>query len=217
MGIDYNKLILFQGDSITDGGRIKNNNTDLNHQIGHSYAYVISSKLGYKEYDKKYMFMNRGISGNRIADLYCRIQEDIINLRPDIVSILIGVNDAYFHFNNNSGSSPKKYEKIYRLIIEEIKENLPNSKLIICEPFILKGNQNKENYYEWKELISEYQRIVKKLSKEYNIPLVLLQDKFNEMCSVMEPEYWVWDGVHPTEAGHYLIAEEWLKVFDEMK
>ena len=122
--------VLFQGDSITDGGRLKTNTWDLNHQMGHGYASIINSYLGAKYPEKKLEFLNRGISGNRIADLYGRWKEDTLLHNPDVISILIGVNDAYSIVNNESGSEYERFKKIYRLLIEEAKELLSEAEAL---------------------------------------------------------------------------------------
>lgn len=128
------KRILFQGDSITDCGRVREDNV----HVGSGYALLVKSQLGF-ENPGEYEFYNRGISGNRIVDLYARIKRDIINLAPDYISILIGVNDVWHEFSMDNGVDADKFEKIYCMLIEEIREALPNVKIMIMEPFCLKG------------------------------------------------------------------------------
>jgi len=207
------KIVLFQGDSITDGNRYKDKESewDLNHQMGHGYAYVINGRLGVDNINSNLKFINKGISGNRIVDLYARLQEDIINIKPDILSILVGVNECYHEVNSKSGTPPKKFEKVYRLILDEVQEKLPSTKIVLCEPFILPVQQVGENLDVWNSLIKPLQKVVKKLTEEYNVLFVPLQDKFNELCENKEPSYWIWDGIHPTVCGHEIIARQWIK------
>lgn len=204
------KVILFQGDSITDGNRGRDE--DPNHIIGHSYAFIITGKLGLELAEQKPLFINRGISGNRVSDLYARWNEDAISLQPDVISILAGVNDAWGIFFNDPRGASDRFERAYRHLLAETKEVLPQTKLILCEPFTLKVGAPAENWNTWKELITNYQRIVRELAEQFNTLFVPLQEVFDQAAEIAEPSYWIWDGVHPTTAGHELIAREWLKV-----
>lgn len=210
-----NANILFQGDSITDGNRARNE--DLNHILGHGYQYIIAAKLGEEAAEKNYNFLNRGISGNRVVDLYGRWKEDTLNLNPDVLSILIGVNDVGREFEEKMGIDSIKYEKVYRLLLEETKEYNPEIMLILCEPFILPVGNVKANWEKWNEEIVKYQEIVKKLATEYNAVYVSLQVEFNKACEKAEPSYWIWDGVHPTTSGHEIIAKAWMRAVSNIQ
>ena len=204
--------ILFQGDSITDGGRLKDpaRAWDLNHQIGHCYVYNIASLLGARYPERHYEFINRGVSGNRVADLYGRWKEDALNFKPDILSIMIGVNDCGSTIHNNAGSDPERFEKIYQLLIDEMREGNPDVKLVLIEPFLLPVAERKEKWELWHSLIQPLQEKTKQIAERNQAVFVPLQQKFNELCEVREPDYWVWDGVHPTVCGHQIIADQWL-------
>ncbi|WP_207652209.1 SGNH/GDSL hydrolase family protein [Clostridium oryzae] len=207
------KIILFQGDSITDGNRYKKKEElwDLNHHMGHGYAYMVNGKLGTIYTDKDLTFVNRGISGNRIVDVFARLEEDIINIKPDIISFLVGVNDVYAEIDSQSGTKPKMFEAVYCLMLDAIKERLPQSELVICEPFILPvGNVEKERE-AWEAVMSPLQAIAKRVAEDYNAIFIPLQGIFNDLCKLREPSYWSWDGVHPTVCGHQIIADEWIK------
>lgn len=123
--------ILFQGDSITDACRDREND-DI---IGVGYPLLVKAKFGF-EFPGKYEFVNKGISGNRIVDVYARIKRDIINLKPDIMSVLVGVNDVWHEVAVQNGVDADKYFKIYDMLISEIKDALPNIKIMIMEPFV---------------------------------------------------------------------------------
>ena len=118
------KIILFQGDSITDGGRLKGkeNAWDLNHQMGHGYAFLINAAMGCRYPEKNLRFYNRGVSGNRVGDLYGRWMEDTICLKPDILSVMVGINDCGSTLHDGAGSSPARFEKIYQLMLEEARQ-----------------------------------------------------------------------------------------------
>ena len=206
-------LILFTGDSITDGNRYKKKEQewDLNHQMGHSYAYIINGLLGSRYPEKNFRFKNKGVSGNRIIDLYARIDTDLLPIKPDVLSVLVGVNDGPIDKNNYKPTSQKKYEALYRLFLDEVTEALPDTKLILMEPFVCNAGRMKQEYPVWRECVSGYAKTVKRLSEEYKAVFVPLQEEFDKRCEQTEAEYWSWDGVHPTENGHGLIAGEWIK------
>lgn len=205
------KLILFQGDSITDGNRIKTNEWDLNHQMGHGYAFIINAKLGCDYPEKDYRFLNRGISGNRISDLYARWQEHTLCHKPDILSILIGVNDVNHYLEHGNGSLADRYEKNYQLLIDEVKENKADTQIVICEPFVLPVNGKEEYAARMMEHLAPMQEKARLIAQRNGAIFVPLQKKFEEAGAKNGNEYWIWDGVHPTVCGHQLIADEWLK------
>ncbi|MBE6688341.1 MAG: lysophospholipase [Ruminococcaceae bacterium] len=201
--------ILFQGDSITDAGRAR----DSDGYVGVGYPLLVKSALGF-EAPGKYEFFNRGISGNRIVDLYARIKNDIINLKPDVMSILIGVNDVWHEFAESpNGVDAEKYFRIYDMLIEEVKAALPDIKIMILEPFVLKGSGTQDNWEEFDLQVKKRSQMAEKIAQKYNLPFVRLQKGFDERCKNVEPSYWLHDGVHPTPMGHEYIKNEWIKAF----
>ena len=207
--------ILFQGDSITDGNRSRND--DPNHILGHSYAYLIAAALGVQLAELQPLFINRGISGDRASDLYARWNEDAISLRPDWLSILIGVNDAWRMMSQEPSGVTDRYERAYRHILEETKEVLPETKLILCEPFILNTGAPAQEWEAWYAKLQHYQMIARMLAEQYDAVFVPLQETFEQACSRADAAYWLWDGIHPTAAGHELIARKWLDVVQNSK
>lgn len=205
--------ILFFGDSITDMARRR----DVDGQaFGYGVGFVnsIASTLKY-ENPEKYDIINRGIGGHRIVDLYARIKVDVWNHNPDVISILIGINDIWHEIYGENGVDLKRFERVYRMLIEDTQEQLPGVKFILCEPFVLKGSATEEKYEEFLE-VKKYALVVKKLAEEYDIPFVALQEKFDELAEKHGAEHYLYDGVHPDLAGGKLIAEEWLKAFRKM-
>lgn len=207
-----NEIILFQGDSITDMNRGRN--SDPNHLYGHSYVFLLASRLGYEYPEKNLTIYNRGISANRTIDLYSRWKEDALNLKPDVISILIGINDIALEKRNNSGLDSAQYKKVYSLIIEETQEKLQNVQMVLCEPFSFPMvlPEDDRNYME--NEIKKRQEIVRILAEKYKCIFVPLQNEFDK-AYYNHPElgykYWMWDGIHPTAAGHQIIALKWLK------
>jgi len=201
---------LFQGDSITDGNRSRNN--DWNHVMGHGYAYLIASRLWYDHPAKGYHFFNRGVSGNKVSDLASRWQEDTVDIKPDLLSILVGVNDLNSFFNKGDASpvTAAVFESGYRALLQETKEKLPETRIVICEPFLLPVGKVKDDWTAWSTEMNVRQGVVRKLAGEAGAIYVPLQEAFDEACKRAPADYWIWDGIHPMPAGHELIARQWI-------
>jgi lysophospholipase L1-like esterase len=198
--------VLFQGDSITDCGRHREA-VEPNIGLGAGYAMLSAGRLLADHPDKNIRVFNRGISGNRVVDLYARWKIDALNLKPDVLSILIGVNDTWHAFGSNNGVGVERYGRIYHEILTWTLQSLPDVKIVLCEPFVLEFGAVAE---EWLEEIDERRRIVKKLAEEFNLAFVPIQSVLNEALKQAPPEYWLNDGVHPSLAGHQLITDQWL-------
>lgn len=214
------KCVLFYGDSITDA--LRNRNGDDNYR-GSGYATMVSGVLGAAE-PYTYSFINRGIAGNRITDLYARIRVDAINLNPDYMSILVGINGIWHECASHDGVSAEKYEMIYNLLINELKDALPDLKIMILEPFVLHG-RNTCNTEERPDRWEYFQKetalraaAAKRIAEKHNLVFVPLQEKFTKAEATAPDEgYWLYDGVHPSAAGHELIKQAWLEGFKKLK
>ncbi len=208
------KTVLFQGDSITDALRNRESTT-AGWELGHGYPTVVSAILGTK-CPGEYAFHNRGIGGNRIVDVYARIRADIINLKPDYMSLLIGVNDVW-HDDWQNGVDTAKFEKIYRMLLDEVKAALPRIRIMLLGAFVTDGTEMEGRYDTFRAAVAERAEAAKRIAADYNLPYIDLQAVFDEACKKAPANYWTFEGVHPTEPGHGLIANEWLKVFETMK
>jgi lysophospholipase L1-like esterase len=204
-----NFVFLFQGDSITDGNRTRNK--DWNHVMGHGYQYIIASKLWYDFPAKQFHFYNRGISGNKITDLQQRWDADTIDIKPDLLSILIGINDLDAWMNDNTKFTAADFETSYRNLLKQTISALPLVQLVLCEPFILPVGKVKDKWPLYNDEIKKRQAVVKKLSAEFNAIHVPFQQAFNNALKRAPADYWIWDGIHPMPAGHELLALEWMK------
>lgn len=212
------KIILFQGDSITDADRSRTNDLSM----GCGYPTLVSGNLG-MAYPYKFKFFNRGIGGHRVVDLYARIKADMINLKPDYMSILIGINDVWHEIGGHNGVDAEKFELVYGLMIEELLREIPGLKLMLLEPFVLPGNatrSNDENPGRWEYFRSETdlrRAAVKRLAEKYSLVFVPLQERFDAANADAPADgYWLADGVHPTSAGHELIKQAWLEGFAKL-
>lgn len=205
--------ILFQGDSITDGLREKNRDRawDLNHQMGHGYAFLVNARWGAQYPERRFAFINRGISGNRIADLYGRWQEDTVNLRPDVLSILVGINDVGFTMWEQSGSGPERFGRIYQLLLDEARAANPALLPVLMEPFVMPVGDRKDTYQDWLSLLRPLQEQTRLIAERNGAIFIPLQERFERLCQVREASYWVWDGIHPTVSGHQVIADAWME------
>jgi len=207
------KTILFQGDSITDAGR--NREMDGFMGMGTGYPAYVSARLGLDN-PGDYTFYNKGISGNRIVDVYARIKADIINLKPDYMSILIGVNDVWHEFSYQNGVDTAKFEKIYSMLIEEVREALPDIKIMIMEPFMLEGTATGDKAEAFRKEVSEKAAAAKRVAEKYSLPFMELQKDLDELAKKAPNDYWLADGVHPKITFHQYISDKWIKMFKEM-
>jgi lysophospholipase L1-like esterase len=199
--------ILFQGDSITDMNRGRT--TDPNHILGHSYAFLIAAKYGALLPERNLVFLNRGVSGNKVSGLALRWQKDTLDLKPDILSILVGINDA------GQQVPVEDFEKQYDQLLAGTAAAIPNLRLVLGEPFTLPVGKRKEGWEAWRADVQQRQDIVAKLAARYHAALVRYQKVFDEACGRAPAEYWIWDGVHPTYSGHQLMADEWIRTVQE--
>lgn len=205
--------ILFQGDSITDASRVREKDDD----VGCGYPLLVKAQLGLQN-PGKYEFINRGISGDRVVDLYARMEGHIFCVNPDILSILVGVNDVWRNLSPTpTGVNPEKYFKIYDMLVGEVREKLPDCKIMILEPFVLKGEATIEKWENFESEVKNMAEMSRKISEKYNITYVYLQEGFNELSKKAPAEYWLRDGVHPTSMGHEYIKNQWIDAFNKIK
>mgnify|MGYP004533892635 CR=1 FL=1 len=207
--------IVFFGDSITDAGRNREwqDETDGVNGFGMGYVNAVVSELVLRDANK-YVATNSGIGGNRVVDLYARIKKDCWNYNPDVISVLVGVNDVWHEINWKNGVELDRFEKIYRMLLQDTLKVLPNAKIMIIEPFILHGSSTNERYEELL-VTREYAKVAKKLAEELKLPFVATQDKLDDFAAKFGERKVLVDGIHPAMLGARIIANEWLKVFDE--
>lgn len=201
--------LLFQGDSITDGARHRGEGPadPSGEHLGCGYAMITAAKLTLSK--PEMVIRNLGISGNRITDLYARAKEHIWNLEPEVLSILIGVNDTWHERSRSAGVEVERYAKVYRNLLEETKARLPNISFVLCDPFVLDCGVVTEG---WREEVDERRAVVRELATDFSTLHVPFQDAFDRALEVAPPAHWAGDGVHPTPAGHLLMSEAWLDV-----
>lgn len=204
------KTILFQGDSITDVGRNRQDPTDL----GQGYPRFVDGRLGLT-HPGEYRVLNRGISGDRVVDVYARMKADILNLRPDVLSILVGVNDVWHELDWANGVSAPKFKRIYGMLLSEIREALPRTKIILLEPFVLKGEATEPRYSLFRAEVELRAAAVQALAEEFSLPMLPLQSALDRLEPTAPRGWWLYDGVHPTGHFHQYLADAWLSWFRE--
>lgn len=209
ISIQQNDVILFQGDSITDHSR-KRDNMEANNldALGRGYAAVAGGALLNRFADKNIKVYNKGISGNKVPQLDARWQEDCLDLKPTVLSILIGVNDYWHKRNGNYNGSAELYQDQYRKLLDRTLQSLPNVKLIIGEPFAVKNVKHVDD--SWFPEFAAYQEASRNIAKEYKAILIPYQQVFDQAEKKAPGSYWTTDGVHTSVAGINLMAEAWL-------
>lgn len=237
---DKKLRILFTGDSITDVERTtlvrstqewlskdptvtrERMNDAVNGILGTGYPLLVASQLGGEE-PGHFEFLNRGISGNRVVDLDARVKVDCINLKPDVISILIGVNDVWHQLGeDHNGVDAPKFRRVYGEMLKEIYQALPGVKFILLEPYVIPGPSTQGQWEVFRQEVDKRREIVRELAKSFweeqdlHIPVIDTQKLFDEASAKSCPAHWSADGVHPTPAGHWLIAQEWIRCFREL-
>ena len=203
--IGDNDVVLFQGDSITDAERSR---TDLN-DLGYGYAALVAAWFAALHPDKRVTFINRGISGNRAADLRGRWSPDCIDLKPNWVSIMIGINDTWRRYDSNDATTASVYEDNYRALLTGIRQSLPaQTRILLIEPFVLPVPPDRA---AWREDLDPKIAVVRRLAREFGTLYIPLDGLYAAASAQREPAFWADDGVHPSLAGHALIAQAWLR------
>lgn len=208
------RTILFQGDSITDCGRPKGEDAPTGDAaLGNGYVKILAAQLPLAYPELSWKTLNRGISGHKVTQLLARWQIDTLNLQPEILSILIGVNDVWHGLSNRevyNGVKGDLYERTYRLLLDLTLEELPEIQLVLCEPFLLKGNAWTEEFQKEVEIRQE---IVGRLVKDYGTVFVPFQAAFDTALEKFTVQDLAADGVHPTNLGNTVMADAWMSAF----
>jgi len=200
--------VLFYGDSITDAGRLGEDN---NSGLGCGYAALCASLLAARLPELNLRFTNRGISGNRVFDLEARLEEDLLDLEPTVVSVMIGINDTWRRYDSGVLSPIPDFEACYRRILSTVREEL-GARLVICEPFCLPIPPDRTG---WREDLDPRIAAVRRLAVDYGATFVPLDGLFAAAACRKPMDTWLPDGVHPTPAGHRLIADAWIAAVTE--
>ena len=213
MKLPFNKddLILFTGDSITDGCHNQECILADPASLGTGYPSMLAGRLGFEHAELNLQFRNTGISGDRTCDLLTRWEADCTDLKPDWVSILVGVNNTWRRYDADDPTSESDFEAECRELLDRVKSKT-SAKLVLCSPFLLPTD---ESVTRMREDLDPKIKILKKLAEEYGAIWVDFDAEFIAATERQTPAYWAFDGVHPTVAGHMLMADTWLRVVSE--
>jgi len=201
--------ILFQGDSITDVGRDREREGEANQAdaLGHGYPLLLAYELLRDYPDKALAIYNRGVSGNTVPDLAARWQRDCVDLRPSVLSILIGVNDIWHKLDGDFDGTVDSYRRDFTALLASTREALPDVHIVVCEPFALRTGAVDDR---WFPEFDERRRVARDVADAAGAHWVALQSLFDDaVVGTVAPGYWAADGVHPTMAGHSLMARAW--------
>ncbi len=203
--------VLFQGDSITDAGRSRERAGEANAQaaLGNGYAWFAAAGLLVSPTGDRLRVFNRGISGNKVFQLADRWQQDCLDLRPDLLSILIGVNDIWHAKNGKYDGTVATYAHDYDALLVRTRAALPDVRLVICEPFVLRCGAIDDS---WFPEFDHYRKAARDVADRHGARWVPFQTMFDAAIAYAPPEHWAKDGVHPSAAGAALMAQTWLDV-----
>lgn len=195
--------VLFIGDSITDAGRDRIDPDDL----GSGYPRLVAATYTEAHPGDGVRFLNRGISGNRVRDLRARWEVDCLDLAPDVVSVMIGINDTWRRYDSADATSAADFASDYERILALTTDRL-TARLVLVEPFLLPVRPGQD---AWREDLDPKIAVVRRLAREYDATLVPLDTVVTAAATTRDPATLAADGVHPTMEGHALIASCWLE------
>jgi lysophospholipase L1-like esterase len=202
--------ILFQGDSITDAFR-KPEEINPAFQLGNGYAFLVAARLGLRHPERRFEFINRGISGHTVQDVEKRWQADALDHRPDLLSLLIGVNNIIRRQNGSKDIPDAEVLASYRRMLEQMRAQNPRIRFLLMEPFLIEAG---EVTAAWKAALRPIQEGIAAIASEFDAPLIPLQSLFDKALTLAPAAYWAYDGIHATHAGFQLIADAWLETAD---
>lgn len=219
--------VLYIGDSITDGNWGNNstaspsserNHWDMNHIYGSGYMYLCATYYQGNYPEKEYEFFNRGISGNQLSDLEKRWETDVIELKPDVLSVLVGTNDIGYYLKSGKAEpfNFADWENRYRALLDRSLKVNPNLQIILCAPFVENTGtmRQSKDFAERDRFVRGCAEIVKRIAKDYKTVYLPFNDLFDSLLKktpTSKDSYWIWDGIHPTPAGHKCMADMWIK------
>lgn len=201
--------IVFAGDSVTDMGSTNPVGEGLFDNVGRSYVRVIENMLAVYYPEIKIRVTNSGISGNTSRALLQRFDRDVVDLKPDWVSICIGINDVWRQFDSpaipDSHVLPEEYESNVEAMILKVKSNVKG--VFILSPYIMEPNTEDM----MRKRMDEYVSICRKLAEKHNCIFIDFQKMYEEYCQIRHSSYIAWDRIHPNQVGATLMAREFLK------
>ncbi|MBQ8611610.1 MAG: hypothetical protein IJ412_07885 [Oscillospiraceae bacterium] len=225
------EIILFAGDSITDGGR--GLSMDMNHIMGHGFQEHIAGRLAADNLEMQPLFVNKGVSGDTSQKVYSRWAKDVLVYKPTVINLLVGINDISHNLAMPAEQALRKYVNTVEMILQDTFALLPEVSFFLCEPFWMDirekqyegiphpvceadfpygSKRTEEEKLEYRRRVAMMQQALPALAAKYNVTYVPFQDLFDEGAKKVPASYLNWDGVHPTVVGHQLMADRWLHI-----
>ena len=229
----FGQRVVFIGDSVTDGGwgrscdlgrpSAERNHKDQNHIYGHGYMMMCAAHYEAVQPARDWHFFNRGISGDDLLRIEARWDDDVVALRPDVLSMMEGINDVYLHMRNHAGEEFDfaGWESRYRALLDRAREANPDLRIMLGTPFIARVERRNESadYDSCEAAVWRLAEIVTRIAADYDA-VVLRYDELFAGLELVYPSvpvsHWIWDGIHPTMAGHRMMADLWIENFDKM-
>lgn len=203
-------VILFQGDSLTDAGRERERQASNSAaSFGGGYALMAAAHVLCEHADSRFRIFNRGNAGNKVFQLAGRWRRDCLELKPAVVSVLIGVNDFWHKLTGRYDGTVAKYEDDYRQLLTLTRDSLPGVRFVIGEPFAVTGSTVVDE--KWFPEFDEYRSVARKLATEFGAVFIPYQEIFSRAQAIAPVSYWTVDGVHPSMAGASLMAQAWVR------
>jgi len=202
--------ILFQGDSITDAFR-KPEEINPAYQLGNGYAFLVAAQLCATHPERRFEFINRGVSGQAVQHLAERWQADALDVNPDLLSLLVGVNNVIRRNAGQTDIPDAEILELYRSLLDKMRVHNPRCRLLLLEPFLLHAGTVTD---EMVASLRPIQAGIASIALDFDAPLILLQSIFDRAVSRAPAAYWSYDGIHPTHAGFQLIADHWLQTVE---
>ena len=202
--------ILFQGDSITDAFR-KPEEINPAYQLGNGYAFLVAAQLSARHPERLFEFINQGVSGQAVQHLAERWQADALDVNPDVLSLLVGVNNIIHRVHGQSEIPDDEILQLYRSLLDNMRLHNPMCRLLLLEPFLLHTGTVTD---EMVESLRPIQVGIASIARDFDVPIIPLQSDFDRALSRAPAAYWAYDGIHPTHAGFQLIADNWLQTVE---
>jgi lysophospholipase L1-like esterase len=198
--------ILFQGDSITEAFR-KPEEINPAFQLGNGYAFLVAAQLA-RAHPGRFEFFNRGVSGDTVTRITARWQQDALDLKPDVLSLLVGVNDTAASMRGKAGEADGRFADDYRNLLATMREANPAVRLILVEPFVTDVEGCTDG---WRPNLLARQLAIAEIAREFGVAFVPVQSALDAALASAPPAYWAYDGVHLTHAGFQILADVWLQ------
>lgn len=213
------RQLCFIGDSITHAHRRPEEIHDV-YYLGHGYVSRLAGVLGCRHPEADLQITNQGVCGDDVHRLWARWETDCLNLKPDLLSVLIGVNDCVINHIANPDESANEFERLYLRLLRTVRMAQPDVVLVVMEPFALRvepqGHPHPSMICDRSKAVLPYASATRRIANAIGARFIPLQERFDIACRRVPARHWTMDGVHPSAAGHELITQAWMEDAEEL-